>query len=68
MGHRPITRRHVGELLYDDFEPFTSTLPATLLSVYSDTESSTLILNTSSGGLHFRADPEDTLLGRWPER
>jgi hypothetical protein len=61
MGHRPITRRHVGELLHDDFEPFTSTLPARLLSVYTDTDSATLIVNTDGGGLHFRADPDDTL-------
>jgi hypothetical protein len=64
MGHRPSTRTTVGEMLYDDFEPFKESR-GVLWSVRVAEDSSWLTLNLSVGGLRFTAlANDDTLIWR----
>ena len=68
MGHRPSTRITVGEMLYDDFEPFKES-KGVLLSVYASEDSSRLDLNLTCGGLTFYANTnDDTLIWRDGQR
>ncbi len=61
MGHRPITREVLGDMLYDDFEPFSG-LPSKLQSVYLELEWNTLVLNCDCGGIAVQADAENGTL------
>jgi Family of unknown function (DUF6334) len=61
MGHRPSTGLTVGEMLYDDFEPFKES-KGELLSVYASEDSSRLNLNLTCGDLTFFANADDDTL------